>query len=103
MSRLVSISKIKLTVNRSHGSLSRKEITMTKKDYELIADGIAETHKNRLEWLERVQNSPEHKTQAEAAVKTVEQVAADISARLRRDNPMYSSHKFMSRAIFSNY
>ena len=74
---------------------------MTKKDYELIAAGIAETHKNRLEWLNRVQGT-EHALKAEAAVKAVEQVAADISARLRSASPMYDAHKFMFAAIYNN-
>lgn len=77
---------------------------MTKKDYELIADGIAETYANRLEWYNRVSNNKEYSdivVQAEAALKAIQQVAADISANLREENPAYRSDKFMSRAIFN--
>lgn len=72
---------------------------MTKKDYELVASGIAETYANRLEWLGRVKDTT-REPEAKAALRAVEQVAADISARLRDDNAKYDAYKFMCAAIY---
>lgn len=76
---------------------------MTKKDYELIAKTIAKLHKEQIERVRLIPSGHEQEFRAYGQIRALEQVATELSAEFRENNPKYSAMKFMALAINNNY